>query len=175
MRAANVDMRHLTYFIVFLYIAAAVAANLLVARLGPWSSPIIAFFLIGMDLSLRDYLHERWAGRALPARMAGLIAVAGAVSYLLNPASGMIAIASVTAFCAAALIDAAVYQALIRKRFLVRSNSSNAVAAFVDSLLFPTIAFGAFLPAVIGLQFAMKVAGGFLWSLALRRYVGRLA
>jgi len=167
-------MRHLAYFIVFLYITGVVAANLLVAKLGPWSSPIIAFFLIGMDLSLRDYLHERWAGRGLAARMAALIASAGGISYLLNPASGMIAIGSVAAFCAAALVDGAVYQALIRRRFLVRSNASNAGGALVDSLLFPTIAFGTFLPAIIALQFAMKVAGGFLWSLALRRYVSRL-
>jgi len=168
-------MRYLSYFIVFLYIAAAVAANLLVARLGPWSSPVIAFFLIGMDLSLRDYLHERWAARGLAARMGALITAAGAISYLLNPASGMIAIASVTAFCAAALVDGAVYQVLIRRHFLVRSNASNAVGALIDSLLFPTIAFGALLPAIIALQFTMKVGGGFLWSLALRRYVGRPA
>ena len=48
---------------------------------------------------------------------------------------------------------------------LLRVNGSNVVGAAVDSLVFPTLAFGAFLwPIVLG-QFAAKVAGGVLWSL----------
>jgi hypothetical protein len=34
----------------------------------------------------------------------------------------------------------------------------------VDSVLFPTIAFGAFLPAIVLGQFVAKVAGGAVWS-----------
>jgi len=45
----------------------------------------------------------------------------------------------------------------------------------VDSLVFPTIAFGAFLPAVIALQFVAKVGGGALWSLALQSLTERRA
>ena len=37
-----------------IYIAALVAANLLVAWLGPWFSLVYAFVLIGLDLSLGD-------------------------------------------------------------------------------------------------------------------------
>ena len=86
----------------------------------------------------------------------------GLISYLLNPAASMIAIASVMAFVLANLADAATYQLLIRKRFVVKANCSNVVGAAVDSILFPTLAFGAWNTGVITLQFAAKVAGGFV-------------
>lgn len=154
---------------ILLYIGAIVAANLSVATFGPWASPLNSFLFIGLDLSLRDRLHDRWMGRGLWWRMAGLISVAGAISYMLNPASGKIALASVVAFCAAGVIDAAVYHCLRFRPWMQRSNGSNVTGAATDSLLFPTIAFGAFLPGVIALQFAAKVAGGAVWAFVLSR------
>lgn len=154
---------------VVLYCAAMVGANLSVAAFGPWISPLNAFLLIGLDLSLRDHLHDRWKGDALWPRMFGLIVVAGAISYVLNPAAGKIAVASVTAFVCAGIIDSIAYHLLRDRPYLQRSNGSNAVSAAVDSLVFPTLAFGGFLPHIVALQFGAKVAGGFLWSLLLRR------
>ena len=78
-----------------IYIAALVVANLLVAWLGPWFSPINSFILIGLDLSLRDKLHEQWKNDKLVIKMGGLIAVASVVSYLWNPAAGPIALAPI--------------------------------------------------------------------------------
>jgi len=63
-----------------IYIAALVVANLLVAWLGPWFSPINAFVLIGLDLSLRDKLHEQWQNHTLLLKMGGIISVASGVS-----------------------------------------------------------------------------------------------
>lgn len=154
---------------VFAYISAITAANLSVAAFGPWVSPINAFLLIGLDLSLRDKLHDRWQGRQLWPRMLAMLVAAGAISYALNPATGTIAVASVVAFTLAGLVDAVVYQGLLGRPYLVRTNGSNSAAALVDSMVFPTLAFGGFLPAIVALQFAAKVAGGFVWSLALRR------
>lgn len=156
-------------FAVLIYIAAIVAANLSVATFGPWVSPLNAFLLIGLDLSLRDHLHEKWAGASLWPRMLGLIVTAGAISYALNPAAGKIALASVAAFCAAGMVDAIAYHALKHRPYLQRSNGSNAAGALVDSFIFPTLAFGGFLPHIVALQFAAKVSGGFLWSLLLAR------
>lgn len=155
---------------VLAYIAAITAANLSVATWGPWVSPINAFLLIGLDLSLRDHLHERWRGAGLAPRMLALIAAAGAISYLLNPAAGKIALASTVAFTVAALVDATVYQALIKRGYFTRANGSNAAGAFADSLIFPTLAFGGFLPHIVALQFAAKVAGGALWAWGIRRW-----
>lgn len=140
------------------YVGAITLANLLVYEFGPWWSPINALLLIGLDLTLRDRLHDKYGLFAsVVAIMAG-----GLISYLLNPAASMIAIASVMAFVLANLADAATYQLLIRKRFVVKANCSNVVGAAVDSILFPTLAFGAWNTGVITLQFAAKVAGGFV-------------
>jgi hypothetical protein len=155
-------------FAISIYIAAIVAANLSVASFGPAVTPINAFFLIGLDLSLRDHLHERWRGNQLALRMGGLLLAAGAISFALNPASGRIAIASVIAFVVSNAIDAMVYQLLIKRGYLARSNGSNAAGALVDSALFPTIAFGSVMPAIVVAQFAAKLVGGFFWSIGIK-------
>jgi len=153
---------------VVVYLSALVLANLSVAYFGPWISPINAFFLIGLDLSLRDRLHEEWKDR-LWARMLALIAGAGAISFVLNPAAINIAVASVVAFVAAGVVDAFVYQKLVAKKWMIKSNASNTAGAAVDSLVFPTLAFGSLMPAIVLLQFAAKVVGGALWSLVLKK------
>lgn len=158
----------MTYFAAILYISAMLAANLIVAKLGPWASPILAFFLIGFDLSMRDWLHIRL--RAL--QMIGLIGVAGALTYVLNPAAGMIAVASAVAFTSAALVDWATF-AILRGSWLYRANGSNVAGATVDSLIFPTLAFGALMPHIVALQFVAKVAGGAIWAWMLARTAQR--
>lgn len=146
------------------YAAAMILANLSVAAFGPWVSPINAFVLIGLDLALRDWLHVRlrvW-------QMGALIASTGALTYLLNPAAGQIALASSVAFTAAALVDWGVFMR-VPGSWLKRSNTSNVAGAAVDSLVFPTLAFGALMPQIVLAQFAAKVAGGAVWALLLRR------
>lgn len=155
------------YFFVGVYIAAMSSANLLVAAFGPWVSPLNSFFLIGLDLTLRDKLHDEWQGDI--KKMAVLILAASSLSYAINPASGMIALASFVAFAASAIVDWVVYGKL-GGGYMKRVNGSNAAGAAVDSLLFPTIAFGAFMPAVIAAQFFAKVGGGYVWSLIFRRF-----
>lgn len=152
---------------IVIYIAALVAANMCVVWFGPAAMPIIAFFLIGLDLTLRDRLHDRWRGRHLWPRMLGLIVTAGLVSYWLNPASGLIAVASVVAFGSASLADAGVYHALVGRSWTVRANGSNLVGATVDSLVFPVLAFGAALPSIVLAQLAAKVAGGVVWVIII--------
>jgi hypothetical protein len=50
---------------IILYLAAIVAANLSVAHFGPSVAVLNAFLFIGLDLTTRDALHERWRGRNL--------------------------------------------------------------------------------------------------------------
>lgn len=145
------------------YIGALCAANYLVFLFGPWWSLVNSFALIGLDFVLRDRLHERlglwW--------VSALALAAGVISYLLNPAGGMIALASCVSFVLAALGDGVAYQALMRKPWPVKSNASNAVAAGIDSLIFPLIAFGGLMPHIVIGQFVAKLGGGFVWSLML--------
>lgn len=146
------------------YAAAMTLANLSVTTFGPAISPINAFFLIGLDLALRDWLHVRlrvW-------QMGALIAATGALTYVLNPAAGQIAIASACAFTAAALVDWGTF-ARLRGSWMFRANGSNVAGAAVDSLLFPTIAFGALMPHIVAMQFVAKVAGGAVWAWLIGR------
>lgn len=151
--------------IAFTYVAALAAANLLVFWLGPWSSPFIAFAFIGLDLSLRDRLHDRHGFIGSCA----LVLAAACLSYVLNPAGGRIAIASFAAFAAAGLVDGLVYSALRDLPTRMRMNGSNVASAWVDSLIFPTIAFGALMPEIVAMQFVAKVAGGAVWAWLLTR------
>lgn len=148
------------------YLAALVLANVLVAEFGPAASPYLAFLLIGFDLSVRDWLHVRLR----PAQMLGLIVAAGLLTLALNPAAAQIAVASAIAFTSAALVDWATF-ARVRRSWLFRANVSNTAAAAVDSLTFPTIAFGALLPEIVALQFLAKVAGGAFWAWLIARFV----
>ena len=145
-----------------IYIAALVAANLLVATIGPWFSVINSFVLIGLDLTLRDKLHDKWNGN--PLKIGALIVLAGVISYLLNPASGQIAIASVIAFTLSMVADSFVYQKLKSKSWEKRATGSNLAGAAVDSLVFPTIAFGGLMIEIVAMQFISKVVGGFVWT-----------
>lgn len=146
------------------YAIAMTLANLSVAAFGPSVTAINAFVLIGLDFALRDWLHVRlkiW-------QMGALIVITGALTFVLNPTAGKIAVASAVAFTAAALVDWATF-AKLKGSWLVRANGSNVAGAAVDSLVFPTVAFGALLPQIVLAQFVAKVLGGALWSWAIRR------
>lgn len=153
-----------------LYLAAIVLANLTVAAFGPGVSIVNAFLLIGFDLTARDALHERWHNRGLWWKMLLLVASGSLLSYGLNRNAGPIALASFVAFAAAGLVDLIVYQILRRRVGMFgRMNGSNVFSAAVDSIVFPTLAFGGFLPLITLGQWLAKVGGGVLWAWVLTR------
>ena len=156
------------------YLFAIVAANLSIAAWGPSMAIVNAFVFIALDLTTRDALHDAWRGRGLAWKMGALIAAGSLLSYALNASSGRIALASFVAFAVSACLDALVYWRLAARPQLVKMNGSNLVGAAADSLLFPTLAFGVFLPWVILGQFVAKVAGGALWALVLARRAERV-
>jgi hypothetical protein len=158
--------------LVAVYLAAIVAANLALATFGPAAAIPVGFVLIGLDLTTRDRLHDRWAGRRLPWRMAGLIAAGGAISYALNMSGGQarVAAASTAAFAVAATLDAVVYSRLRGWNPRARSAASNVPAAAADSWLFLELAFPGPAPMLIVLaQFLAKSLGGAVWALVLYR------
>lgn len=154
--------------LITLYLSAIIIANLLVAQYGPAVTVANAFLFIGLDLTCRDLLHERWQGRHLWLKMLGLIAAGSLLSWLLNKDAGPIAVASFVAFAGAGLTDTAMYWLLGDAARMLRINGSNVVSAAVDSLLFPMLAFGwPLLWAIVLGQFIAKTVGGFAWSLVL--------
>lgn len=155
--------------LIVLYLVAIILANLSVAYFGPISTPINAFLLIGLDLTCRDSLHDMWRRRGLVWKM-GLLIVAGSLlTVMLNKGAAQVALASTAAFAATAIADTVFYQLLWERGRIIRVNGSNVVGALVDSVVFPTIAFGMLIPWVIIGQFMAKVAGGYVWSLILKR------
>lgn len=156
---------------VVVYLLAIVLANLSIVWFGPNAAIVNAFLFIGLDLTARDKLHEAWKGKWLWVKMAILIGSGSALSLALNSNAGTIALASCVAFAAAASTDAIAYHLLGGYPRWLRINGSNVPSALVDSLIFPTLAFGGFLwPIVLG-QFAAKVLGGLVWSVVLNRVV----
>ena len=155
--------------IVLAYLVAIVLANLSVVYFGKWITVFNAFLFIGLTLTTRDSLHEAWKNDKLALKMGLLILSGSLLSYLLNRDSARIAIASFVAFVLTGLVDTLVYQLAINKKRIVKINLSNVFSAGVDSVAFPTIAFGEFLPLIIAGQFIAKTVGGFLWSIILTR------
>ena len=154
---------------VLMYLGAIVVANLLTAWLGPLMTMINAFLFIGLDLRVRDNLHDAWYRRGLWWKMAALIATGSAISWVLNRNAGQIAFASFVAFAVSSTVDALVYGAMFKQDKMRRVNGSNLAGAMVDSLVFPALAFGWPPDAwIVYGQFTAKVAGGLFWSLVLR-------
>lgn len=156
-------------FAIAAYAASLVAANLLVAKFGPAIMPVLAFFLIGLDLALRDWLHVRLR----PLHMGALIAATGLLTYLLNPAAQQIAIASAVSFSVAAVADWLVFVKMPGS-WLKRSASSNVAGAAVDSIMFPAMALAGVVPLPVLLttmaaQFLAKALGGTAWTWLLSR------
>lgn len=157
-------------FYILIYLMSIVGANLLVAWLGPAFSVVNAFLFIGLDITSRDKLHEKWHKKNLLVKMLALIITGGIISFLLNRSSLMIAVASTISFLLASLVDFIVYSILYKKDFMVKSNASNIFSSIVDSFVFPTIAFGSFMPVVTLLQIIAKIGGGFVWSVVLNKF-----
>ena len=150
-----------------IYLVAIVIANLMLLWFGPVASIYNAFILIGLDLSLRDKLHDQWYGNNLWLKMLLLICGGSAITVVLNWDALPIALASATAFLVSGVGDALVYSRLRQHKFLVRSNGSNVAGSALDSVIFPTMAFGVFMPEIILGQFLAKIGGGAIWSFVI--------
>ncbi len=162
-------MRLDTIVLVAMYLGAIVLANV---TFGIWemaSEPWNSMLLIGLDLTTRDRLHEAWGRRGLVWKMGLLILTGSALSALLGAIFARrrdpIAIASALAFGSTALVDALIF-GLLRRRW-ARINGSNAIAALVDGVVFPTVAFGELDAGLVAYFAAVKFIGGALWWLAL--------
>lgn len=156
--------------LVVLYLVAIVAANLSVTFFGPQFAVINSFVFIGLDITTRDALHDRWHGKNLWRNMALLILAGSALSAMVNWQAAPIAVASCAAFGVAALADTLTYTLLGKRAFLVRCNGSNVTSAIIDSVVFCVLAFGfPILWNIILLSIVSKWLGGFVWSFVVYR------
>lgn len=154
-----------TILLCIVYIAAIAIANVSVAVFGPPVILLNAFLWIGLDLTTRDVLHDRWRQTGhLWRNMFVLILLGGLVSWMVYADAGWIAVASTLAFLSAGTADLIVYHYLGNQSRRLRVNGSNVVSATVDSIVFPTVAFGALMPEIVMGQIVVKIFGGFLWG-----------
>jgi len=168
MRKINLSQRDAlshkkSYLAIAIYISAVVAANLAAAWFGPKITPLIAFTLIGLDLALRN----RLALSLLRSEMLLMIAASAAISYLINPASGQVALAGLMAFSASTLADWWLFSSLSGTWFR-KCLGGLALGSAIDSFLFPTLAFGEFIAEIVALQFLAKLLGGTMWAYILK-------
>lgn len=154
---------------IVLYLIAIVLANLSIYYFGASFIIISAFLFIGLDLTSRDKLHELWQHDRLFIKMLALILTGSLLTCLFSWGAWQIAFASFASFFVAGIVDTVVFNKLRHKSYYLRVNGSNIPSALVDSIMFPTIAFGTFLPWVILGQFLAKVLGGLFWSVVLRK------
>ena len=157
-----------TVGLVAMYLGAVVLANVSFGIWGMVVEPWISMFLIGLDLTSRDRLHEAWGHRALVPKMTALILAGSAISALFGlvfEGVVLVAVASAVAFASTATVDALVFSVLPRR--WLRINGSNAVGAVVDSFVFPTVAFGVVDWDLVVYFAAVKFIGGAIWWLVL--------
>lgn len=152
------------YLSIMIYALVIILANILVSIFGPSITPFIAFFLIGLDLALRNYLSLVMT----KYEMAAMIIGTGLISYGLNPATGMIAIASGLAFTSAAIVDWLTFNT-VSGQWIKKNIAGNSAGALVDSIIFPTLAFGELMPLIVISQFIAKVLGGTMWGLIIKK------
>lgn len=173
-RPIRVHSRTAEIVCVALFISVMAAANLAIAAFGPWFLPVTAFVSVGVSMVCRDYLHDVWSEYrgGFWVRMFGMVVAAAVLAFLLDASAGMVAFASVCAIVGSTLIETAAFTALIRQRWLIRSNGSSILGSFGDSIIFPLVAFGVggvdgFLLLVLT-QTATKSLGGVFWSVVFR-------
>ena len=158
-----------TWGVIAIFVGAIILANNAIIWFGERFSVINAFCLIGLSITTRDVIHERWQSKGLWVKMGGLIVLSGCISWITNPATGQIAVASVIAFGCSMFVDTLIYQLLIKNKKIIKINGSNVFSSFADSIIFPIIAFGGFPLLIIIGQFIAKITGGFIWSLVIQK------
>ncbi len=126
---------------VSVYLLAVVFANLIVARYGQAALPWTAFLLVPLDLLTRDVLHHEWANDRLWPKMTALIATGSLLAFALNHDAGRVALASFLAFASAGAVNTWIYHLLKNGSRYQRMVASSCLAAVVDSVVFPFVAF----------------------------------
>jgi queuosine precursor transporter len=148
---------------VLLYLSGIVAANILVhtfgiIQIGALMLPAGAV-MIGLTFSFRDMVQQRHGKWQCWIWMF----VASAITLLFNP---QLALASVSAFLIAEFLDWAIFT-FSGGTFQRRLVLSNLIGTPVDSLVFVTLAFGFYWPAIWG-QTLVKFASSLIVLIAMR-------
>lgn len=146
-----------------IYLAAFIAANLVVKHFGASGLWISSFLLIPFDYVCRCVFHEKWEGKSLIIRLSVLVVLSSICTVLINQGAINIAEASVGGFTAAQIGAGIFYQKNKSKSWFFKVNISDLIAIVFDSLVFQFIAFHNINPFITIGQIVIKFIGGLLW------------
>lgn len=170
----------------FAFLATIPAANWLIGNVGthcvpdgPCLVPVgfgleapSGVLMVGLALVLRDIVHRNMGGRWALAT----VSIGTVISYFV--ADPYIAIASVTAFAVAELVNQAIYHPIYRKNLIAAVLISSAVGAVLDSVLFVWIAFGSLdysLGQIVGKMWMIAAAAFVVWAMERRAALAKIA
>lgn len=156
-------------YLFVLFLAAFIAANLIVREFGAWGLIISSALLIPFDFVIRCLIHEKYSGWKLLTILLLLTICAAGITVLIYPDSKNIATGSICGFVAAQAGAGIFYQLVKRKTksYLLKVNVSDLIAVSFDSLAFQWVAFGVIGWYITGGQILIKFLGGVLWYLIL--------
>lgn len=159
------------------YVAATLLANYTLDAflpVGPWFLVNVGTLFFGVTFTQRDRVHRY--GRPAVYAMIFAAAVMNVLAALSVGTPLRYVAVSFLAIVVSEAADTEVYQRMIRRRWLVRVLSSNAVSAPIDTVLFTVLAFAGapfatagWMVQVIVTDVLVKYASGFLTALALLR------
>lgn len=148
---------------IFFYLAALIAANLIVKHFGSHGLWFSSAILIPFDFVCRCIFHETWKGFKLVRNLVVLTLISGIITVAFNYNALNIALASFTGIVAVQVFAGLFYQAFKNKSYLFKVNLSDLVAIIVDSIVFQLVAFKTVDLSVTGGQILIKIFGGLFW------------
>lgn len=159
------------------YVAATLLANYTLDAflpVGPWFLVNVGTLFFGVTFTQRDRVHRY--GRPAVYAMIFAAAVMNVLAALSVGTPLRYVAVSFLAIVVSEAADTEVYQRMIRRRWLVRVLSSNAVSAPIDTVLFTVLAFAGapfatagWMVQVIVTDVLVKYASGLATALALLR------
>lgn len=152
--------------LISIYVSLFVAANLLVATFGPAITPLNALFLISADIVIRDRLQYKYGF----STSVMCCVIAGGITIALQHDSGMIAVASMVSVILSGIASAISFR-FKSGSFYSKSVPASVVAAAVDSIAFPLIAFGSVMPLITVAQFSAKTLGAMAILYTMRKII----
>lgn len=152
--------------LIFVYVSLFVAANILVATFGPGITPVNALFLISADIVIRDRLQYKYGFSTSIV----CCVIAGAITIALQHDSGMIAVASMASVILSGIASALSFM-FKSGTFYTKAVPASVVAAAVDSIAFPLIAFGSVMPLITLAQFSAKTLGAMAILYTMRKII----
>ena len=148
------------------YVAIFTIVNLIVYYCGAWVIPITTSVCVAANMMLRDRV---FCGKGL--KFSAAAAAAGLCTFAINHGALTVAIASFTAVVVGAFVAGWAFKLLKNKVAIEKARPiANTCSAVTDSILYPTIAFMAFLPFVSVEMFASKFLSVLFYTFIINKF-----